>query len=70
MALTSEEKADLDAVASYIDEILEDGVSDQSGNVVIAAIPQYVGADPTVRASVRSVYLATALAMRRAGMTS
>ncbi len=70
MALTSEEKADLDAVANYVDEILEDGVSDQSGNVVIAAIPQYVGADPAVRAAVRSVHLAVALAMRRAGMTS
>ncbi len=70
MALSSNEKSALDAVGSYVDEILSEGESDAGGQVVIQAIPQYGAASPAIKASVKQVYLTVALAMMRAGLTA
>lgn len=68
MTLTTEEKAALDSVSTYVDQIIEDGVVDGDGGVVLAKIPQYAAADPAVKKAARSIYLTAALAMMRAGL--
>lgn len=68
MTLTTEEKVALDNISGYLDEIIEDGAADLDGVVVLAAIPQYAGADPAIKKATRSVYLTAALALMRAGL--